>query len=487
MFKFGQYFPKLAGSSISVNSSWGIISQVSQSFFLSLFFILIARNYSTQVFAEFSIATVLYQLIAAFSTLGLSQWFIRELTGTDDKNELVNKFFKLQIYTGVVFYFVNLVLVFFLYDNKLIHFLAVILGINILFDNLINAIKCITISELNQKKSSVILLIDSVLKFAITCLLFVYPMSIITLSIILVVVRLATLNLFLSMGSASMINIKLLLQYKISVKFVKELIVLNWPFIIIGSISIVNWRVSTIIISKVLTSVDVANYEIAYRIFSIASMLPIVVSSSVFPVLIKYYKEGKFKEFNAVYRKMHLYYFLFGLVTFTFIFSYGNLIIPAVFGYNYAGASETAIQMFLTILVFPTAFLQANVLVAMKCEKLDMWFNIISLLTYFVFCLVGLYFFKSLTIINLAIFSGFLLFHILQDIMLVKRKVSTGRQVFVFYSLSIVLVGSYLLIDKVVNPYVLFPVFWLAIFCFLIGISRRRGFDKSMVFSKSGV
>ncbi len=39
------------------NSSWGIVSHVSQTVFLSLFFIVIARRYPTEEFAKYVIAT----------------------------------------------------------------------------------------------------------------------------------------------------------------------------------------------------------------------------------------------------------------------------------------------------------------------------------------------------------------------------------------------------------------------------------------------
>ena len=452
MFKLAQNFSQIAKSPIIVNSSWGGVSQVLQSVLLSLFFVLIARYYSTVVFANFIIATVLYQLISAFSSLGLSQWFIREITGLDDKKDLVNKFFKLQIYSGVTFYLINIAVGFLLYDDRQIQLLTLLLGINIVFDNLITAIKCINISEFKQKKTFIILSIDAFLKFAVTCFLFIFPFSIITLSIILVIVRFVTLNLFLKIGSSSLINLKLLFQYNIPISYIKTLLKLNWPFIIIGSISIINWRISTIIISKVLSRKDVADFEISYRIFTIAQMLPVVVSATVFPILINFFKEDKFKEFSALYRKIHIYYFLFGLFSFTFVYSFIDFILPIVFGLNYAGTGIYTRQMFLTILVFPTAFLQANVLVSVKLEKLYMCFNIVALIINLTFCIIGIYFFKSLSIINISIFIGFLSFHIMQDAVLVKKKISSRRHVFEFYTLSIVLICSYVLLNLLINP-----------------------------------
>jgi O-antigen/teichoic acid export membrane protein len=223
------------------------------------------------------------------------------------------------------------------------------------------------------------------------------------------------------------------------------------------------WRVSTLIISKVLSPVDVANYEISYRIFSIAQMLPVVVSTTVFPILINFFKQGKEAELRAFYKNVHFYYLLFGLFSFTFIYTFIDFLMPILFGLNYAGSGIYTKQMFLTILVFPTAFLQANVLVAMKYEKLDMWFNVICLFVNLLFCLVGLYFIKSLSIVTIAIFSGFLFFHILQDIVLVKKQISSAGHAFRFYIFSIMCIGSFVLLNLLINPILLFSGYWIVI------------------------
>ena len=58
---------------------------------------------------------------------------------------------------------------------------------------------------------------------------------------------------------------------------------LNWRFVVIGSISIVYWTTANIIISKLLTLKDVANYEVSYRIFSIMILIPIIASNTIYP------------------------------------------------------------------------------------------------------------------------------------------------------------------------------------------------------------
>lgn len=478
MDKIIQRVSQFIRSSIFVNSSWGLVSQGLQTILLSLFFVIIARSYSTTLFADYIVATVLYQLLSAFSSLGLSQWFVREITGSLDKTTLINRFFKIQLYSGLAFYVLNIIIASLFYHN-LVTTLSIYLGVNIVFDNIINAIKCINISEHNQKKSFVILAIDATLKFLTACILFVYPLSITTISILLIVIRFLTLNLFLSIGSSKEISLWKILRYPVSFALVRDLISMNWSFIIIGGISIVNWRISALIISKTLSAIDIAHYEISYKVFSIAQLLVVAVSTSVFPVLISYYKEGKTKELIAIYKKLNLYYFVGALAVFTFVFSFSHFFLPFIFGSEYEDSSIYTNQMFLTILIFPSAFLQANLLVAMQLEKLDMWFNVANFAINLTFTTLGLYYIDSLTVVNISIFISLVAFHILQSIALVKRQITTRTDVLTMYLFGGAIVVSYIALSEFFNPVVLYAGYWAIL------IAAGYAFFRNRIRSKS--
>lgn len=471
-----KYIGGLFKSNLVKNSSWGILSQLSQTIFLSLFFIILARQYPTSIFAKYIVANALYQLVAAFSTMGLSQWFIREFMGAEDKQQLISRFLKMQTYFGVFFFAFNIGLAFLLYDDQYTRILIILLGSNVIFDNIINAIKCLNIAMFEQKKTFIILTIETFLKFIAGCVLFVYPFSIITLSIILIALRFITLNLFLTVGSSNAINIKGLIKYKIHYADIKRLIVLNWAFVIIGGVSIINWRLANIVISKMLTSFDVANYEISFKIFNIAQILPVVVSTSVFPMLVKLYNDKDQDKFQNFYKRVHLYYLLFGLLSYTFIFSFAGKIIPLVFGHTYMSNAEYTQQMFLTILIFPTALLQANMLITINLEKLDMLFNIIALIINFVICIVGLTYIKSLAVVNYSIFASFLIFHISQDYVMIKNGITTFRAALSFYIITGMFVYAYMVCSKSVNPYILFTITWLAVGVVLLAKKRSYRF-----------
>jgi O-antigen/teichoic acid export membrane protein len=456
-----QHTMNLFKSRLIRNSFWGIAANGLQSVLVSLFFVIVARKYNTGQFAFFLIANTIYQFLAAFSTLGLGQWFTREVVNISDQKELVSRFLKMQLFSGALFYAFNILVAFLLYQDELLRYLIILLGINIIFDNVIYAIKALNVAEFRQNKTFIILIIDSVLKFLIGCALFVFPFSIINLSVLLIIVRFITLNFFLGFGSSKSINLRSLWNYRLPWSSIRAIVFSNWPFIIIGSVSMAYWRISNIIISKTLSLADVAHFEISFRVFSIAQILPMIISMSVFPALVKLYSSSGLQDFKDYYNKVFIYYLLFGVFTYTFVYSFADTLIPWAFGSNYNGTGVYTKQMFLTILIFPTALLQANVLVAMNMERADMWFNVVSLILNILFCFAGFMIAQNLTTVNLAIFFSFLIFHVCQDVLLLRKGIVSAWHVLRFYLITGLLVGLYVLLSEKIASGILFTVFWL--------------------------
>ncbi|OKS86397.1 hypothetical protein RG47T_1853 [Mucilaginibacter polytrichastri] len=468
-------------SSLVKNSAWGIVSNILQILFICAFFAIVARKYSSGEFARFLVSTSVYQIVAAFSSMGLGQWFIRQYVLEDDKLTFTGKFLKTQIGLGLLFYVVNLIFAFVVYADVQIRFLCIILGTNIIFDNLINAIRSLNIAENQQRKTAAILVIDGFLKLVSGCLLFVHPFSVVILSVIMIVARVLTLGLFIKLGSSNSINIKFLWRAKISIEDLKLLIIKNWQFIIIGSISIIYWKMGNIIISKTLALSSVADYEIAFRIFSVLLILPIVASSTIYPQFIKHFNEGNHAALTRLYRTVFFIYTLFAIVSYLFMYSFSGWILPLAFGKGYPGSVLCTQQMFLTFLILPTVLLQANLIVAIGLEKLDMWFNIISLGVNVVGCFAGLYFIRELAVINYSVFFSFLVFHILQDILLIRKKITTIKHCLLFYSGLLLIVLAYHHFTISTNPVVLFILFSGGIFLVAVSVvlfkKRKSSFN----------
>ncbi|MEO6668296.1 MAG: oligosaccharide flippase family protein [Ferruginibacter sp.] len=476
--KFKTLISSKLKTSLFKNSMWGVMSNIFQNILFSVFFIVVARRYSIPDFANYIIANTIYSFVVGFSSLGLGQWFIRELINTEDKRKLIDKFFRIQLLVGILFYGVNIALSFALYDSQLIRTLAVFIGINVIFDNVIYVIKFINVAEGEQKKTFIILTAEAVLKFLIACLLYVVTIDIVYLSVFLIALRLVTLNLFIKFGSSNLFNLRHIFASKISLTEVRSIIGNNWAFIIIGSISVVYWRIGNILVSKVLTEADVAHYEVSYKLFSMAEILPVIVSTSIYPMLLKAFNTGE-KEMHKVYKNAFLVYALYGLLAFTFVFSFADFFVPLLFGAKFSVASVYCTEMFLTILIFPTALLQANVLVTMKLEKIDMWCNIASLLISLTLIGIGFSNYKSLSVVNYAIFFSFLSFHIIQDVILIRRKITSMGHVAMFYICSAAMIGAYYFLSTQIDKAYSFFLFW--------GVAAVFGAAVYVMFNKKKI
>lgn len=442
------------------NSLWSITSNIIQNIMLSIFFIIIAREYSTIDFSNYIIANTIYSFVLGFSSLGMGHWFIREYLVSDNKALIIDRFFKMQINTGIFFYLVNVAISFILYKSESIRLLSMIMGVNLVFDNIIYVIKSLNIAELEQKRSSFLLAIEAFLKLAVSLFLFIYPFNIVLLCFILILIRFITLNIFIQYGTKNSIGFLKIFSVKINLHHFREIISKNWSFVVISSISVINWRVGNIIVSKFLSISDVANYEISYKLLSISYLIPIMATTSLYPNMITANSEN-IDNLKNIYHKTFLPMCIYGFISFTFIYSFSDQIIPYLFGNKYSNTSVYCKEMFLVILVFPTIFLQANVLLTLKLEKLDMICNIVCLIINITFSLILLHYYKTLSIVNYSVFFSFVIFHLMQDIILIKKQIITIQQVVRFYLLSTMTIILYIYFGKYFPTMIYFFTFWV--------------------------
>lgn len=465
--------PKLK-SKVLKNSAWGLAGTIFNNIFLSLFYVLIARHYSVEDFAKYVISGSLYQMIVAFSAMGLGHWFIREVINHDDKNKLAAKFLKMQSIFGVFFFAVNIILAIILYEDSTVRILSLLFAANIIFDNIIYSIKNINIAQFSQKKTVMVLSIEALSKFAIACLLFIKPFSVIYLVTFLVITRFVTLNLFLRIGAAEGMSLLGFWKVELSFGYIKNILSKFWPFAIIGSAYVIYWKSALLIISKMLPLADVAHYENSFKIFSLAQLVPVVISGTMLPKFVELYKENDKTHLQNAYNKIFKLLMLYGIAAFTFVYSFADELLPWIFGEKYVESALYTKQMFFTMLVFPTSLLQANMLIAMKLEKMDMWFNINSVIINSLICLIGLYFIPSLSVVNFAILISFIVFHLSQDYALFRKKFVTVQHILQFIGVTLTMTLSYIWLSNLVVDFVLFPIFWIIVLAIFFTIMKKE-------------
>jgi O-antigen/teichoic acid export membrane protein len=419
------------------NSIWGIFSSLFQNIVFSIFFIVLARKLDSSVLSSYIISNTFYGLMLSFSSLGMGQWFVRKMVNDSKNIKHINLFISVQLFSGFIFYILQNIIVFNLYEEKIIHQISFILGFNIILDNILYVTKTVNVINNDQRKTFIITSSEALMKLIFAYFIWLYGTSVIVIVFTLVLLRLISVVFFIQYGLPQDIVIRvrsIIFSFTFSELF--KTVHSNKYFIFIGSISVLFWSFGNIVVSKLIGLSYVPHFEISYKLFTMAELVPLVFSASIFPVLTQKYKS----DYNGLvlyFRKIFWIYAAYGFLSFMFILFFSDFFIPRLFGVGYIDTARYSIQLFFTMLLFPTSLLQANLLIAMGYERRDMWYNLFMLLSHIIISLTLLYFFKDLTFLNLSIFLSFLLFHLSQDFFLIKKQILTKYEVLFYYTLII--------------------------------------------------
>lgn len=453
------------------NSFWAIFSNIFQNIIFSLFFIVLARIYSQEIFSSYIIANTLYGLLLSFSSLGMAQWFIRTDNGQGN-HEVAQLFFTIQILAGFVFYLLNVIFSYALYQDPTIHLLSIILGFNIVYDNLIYVYKTINIANYEQKKTFAILSIEAVLKLLLAAFVYYIMPSIIIVSIFLSVFRLITFSIF-TFYSKQRLRFTLFQKKSLhSLQQVLSTIYTNRYFLFIGTISVMFWSLGGILVSKLLSIEDVAHYEISYKLFTMAEVIPLMILNTIFPIIVKRINENT-AENIYFFKLLSFGSILYGLMAYTFVLSFSEQFIPLLFGEAYRETYVYCTEMFLTMTIFPSVLFQANLLIALKQEKTDMYLNILSFLINIGIATVGMYFNRSLSSVTYSIFVAFIVFHLSQEYFLIKKGVSHLRDAVFVYLIIFGGIVLYPMLSQYISVYFLYPLVWVVILISFIPILKN--------------
>lgn len=433
----------LADSQLAKNGFWALAGNMLQTVFVTMFFVILARVYPKEEFATYLVALGIYQALVAFSSMGLGQWYIRQYTDESDKQMFTMRYFKIQLILGSLFYLLNVGAALLLYSGTTIYWLAVILGTNIIFDNLIGAIKSFNIAELNQKITFRILTMDGLLRLLIVVIVLVFPISITWVSVIFVASRLLTSMYFIEIGLDKKISLRDILKLKIKMAEIRKEVFATWRFALIGGIAIVFWRLGNILASKFLTIQDVADFEIAFKVYSILMIVPSLFIGLCYKYFVQLIFEKAIASLKDFYYACNMLFLVYSVFSYMIIYSFSRELVVFTFGAGYVNAIAATREIVIAILIFPAILLQANIIVAMKSEQADLIFNMSALLVQLLCCVLGFLYSKSLSTINYSIIISLFFFHLAQSIFLINKGILTWYSTIRYYLITGFVVVAY--------------------------------------------
>ena len=356
---------KLTGKSIISNTISGVAANVLQNIFLGVFFVLLTKSIGLNKFSEYVIGNSLYQIVAAFSTMGLANYFIREYVQIEEKKEYATlHFFATEFILSIAGYIIIILSSVTLYNNELLIIqVSSILGINILFDNLIYSVKAIHIAEKTQIVFLKITLFESLVKLILASTYYYLPFDFLLFILILVVARILTLKLaYTSLPINVKTEIIKISEFKsikktVELKKIKNLIYKGRIFIIIGAVNIIFWRINSLLLSKFATKNDVGLYEIALKIFSIAQIIPVILLGTIYPIMSKYFTDKSM--YLSIAKKTYLQVLMFSVYTTLIAYYLSPNVINFFFGMEFKGAIKITQHMFFALIHFSLSLVQA--------------------------------------------------------------------------------------------------------------------------------
>ena len=127
------------------------------------------------------------------------------------------------------------------------------------------------------------------------------------------------------------------LKIMIDFAFIKSLIKKALPFGLAFVFGMIYFFIGSVMLSKIRGDVEVAVYSVAYNIALAVLFVPTVYTNAIYPVLSRYYKEGK-KELRILYEKSFKYLYIIGLPLSVGIFLLADRLIYFFYGKTYAGS-----------------------------------------------------------------------------------------------------------------------------------------------------
>jgi PST family polysaccharide transporter len=128
-------------------------------------------------------------------------------------------------------------------------------------------------------------------------------------------------------------------DWRISFTRAKALLQLSWPLILTGAANLIYLRIDQVMLGNMVNDTEVGIYAAAVRVSEIWYFIPTVVTSSIYPTLIKLYQDSEERFYDKL--KQVMGYFFWGTLILSLLVSaFSNQIIDILYGRDYARAGS---------------------------------------------------------------------------------------------------------------------------------------------------
>ncbi|GAB3200554.1 O-antigen/teichoic acid export membrane protein [Pontibacter aydingkolensis] len=311
----------------------------------------IARYLGPEQFGKLNYGQAFVAIFSSLVNLGLDTTLVKEFVSKDfAENKLIGTGFLLRLYGAVVGILLAVLTALMLEFNtdQLSFLIITALSIGLIFQA-VDVIDLYLQAHLKSRISVIIKNLSYLFSSIFKVYLIIYNFPVIYFAIAIVFdLGLASILMLIYSNKKLAINLK---DWMWDLVVAKTLLKTSWPLIISGLTVIMYMRMDQIMLKNYLGSFAVGNYSAAARVTELFFILPMVISNSVFPSLVKC-KDDILLYRNRLIKLYSTLIYISILLSISILF-FSNYIINILYGQQYQDAvSVLNIHIWSSIFVF---------------------------------------------------------------------------------------------------------------------------------------
>ena len=352
-------------STVNKNFSYLIIAQGIYKILAFLTFIFIARYLGAEAFGRLSYALSFVAFFMLIADFGVSDLMVREVAGErqDKGSRYINNISSLKFSLSLITYAAIILIVLILRETKEMFSIVAILGLAMILDSYTIFLKSIFRVFEKMEYEAMSILLEGILKLGFV-LMIVRNISANALlfSQVFLLISIITLIFTVFITRIKFIHLKLCFDFK----FWKKLLIGGTPFAILIFFHVINFRIDTVMLSKITNNIITGWYSVAARLIEPILIIPTTFTVAVFPVVSRLAKTSE-KSLALIYYTSLKVLFLSSIVLVIILYIGAGFFIPLLFGKEFVKSIPTVrILGFVLIPIFLRFFLDTFVLALNK-------------------------------------------------------------------------------------------------------------------------
>jgi O-antigen/teichoic acid export membrane protein len=356
------------------NTSWLLgerIFRMGVSLFVGIY---VARYLGPERFGLLSYANSFVALFTAVATLGLDGVVVRELVKLPEQRDtLLGTSFVLKIAGALVMWLMILITIFFANNNFLTNTLIAIIAFGVIFQAL-NVIDFAFQAEVKSKyvvyTHFVQLVFSSIIKLALVISNFPLIWFAVVYCLDAFILAFGLVYIYLNKHGAIKI-------WKWDSRIATRLLLDSWPLMFSYMSYLMYAKIDRIMIKEMLDEYSVGVYSAAYVIYEAPLFISLMLAKSVYPLLVEYFQENKYKLFNY-YKILSSYMTLLSYMIVLFIYIFHEVIIQLTFGDDFEDSSKILVLLSFGLIPMFNACLRSSYITISGNQRIILYTTLFS-------------------------------------------------------------------------------------------------------------